>query len=186
MNSALEKYYRVLGLTTSATQKDIKKAYFKLAKQYHPDINDTEEAQKKFIEINKAYEVLSNPELVKKLLSNLVYNKKPKSTNNRTKSESIKNNTDRRRKTSSRHFTKLTAKEILKRDMTRVLDYFLVITGTFMLPLLLFCISTFNNREFSETLSIFLMATGVIILIGIAFLFIPSILIFTHYYRTKK
>ncbi|CAH8640082.1 unnamed protein product [Heterobilharzia americana] len=54
-------YYDVLGISKSATSIEIKAAYRKLARKWHPDKNPTEEASKKFIEINEAYEVLSNP-----------------------------------------------------------------------------------------------------------------------------
>lgn len=54
--------YDVLGVPTSATGPQIKKAYMKLAKQYHPDKNPSEEAAEKFKEISAAYEVLSNSE----------------------------------------------------------------------------------------------------------------------------
>ncbi|CAH8874851.1 unnamed protein product [Trichobilharzia szidati] len=53
-------YYETLGVSRSATPVEIKSAYRKLAKKWHPDKNPTEEASKKFIEINQAYEVLSN------------------------------------------------------------------------------------------------------------------------------
>ncbi len=60
-------YYKILGLTKSATEKDIKKAYRKLARKYHPDVNpNNKEAEKKFKEINEANEVLSNAENRKK------------------------------------------------------------------------------------------------------------------------
>jgi curved DNA-binding protein len=60
-------YYKILGLTKKATAKDIKKAYRKLARKYHPDLNANDKvAEKKFKEINEANEVLSNLENRKK------------------------------------------------------------------------------------------------------------------------
>ncbi|WP_291866854.1 J domain-containing protein [Maribacter sp.] len=60
-------YYKILGIPKNATEKDIKKAYRKLARKYHPDLNpDNKEAEKKFKEINEANEVLSNAENRKK------------------------------------------------------------------------------------------------------------------------
>ena len=54
-------YYEVLGIDKSASADDIKKAYRKLAKKYHPDLNpDDKEAEVHFKEVNEAYEVLSD------------------------------------------------------------------------------------------------------------------------------
>lgn len=56
-------YYKTLGVSRDANEKDIKHAYRKLARQYHPDFNpDDEAAEEKFKELNEAYEVLSDPE----------------------------------------------------------------------------------------------------------------------------
>lgn len=54
-------YYEVLGVSRNATPSEIKKAFYALAKQHHPDMNkDDPDAEKKFQEINKAYEVLKD------------------------------------------------------------------------------------------------------------------------------
>ncbi len=55
-------YYKILGIPKTASEKEIKTAYRKLARKYHPDLNpDNKEAEKKFKEINEANEVLSDP-----------------------------------------------------------------------------------------------------------------------------
>jgi len=60
-------YYKILGIDNTASEQEIKKAYRKLARKLHPDLNpDDTHAKKKFQEINEAHEVLSDPEKRKK------------------------------------------------------------------------------------------------------------------------
>ena len=55
-------FYKVLGVSKDATDAEITKAYRKLARKYHPDLNKTKEAEEKFKDISEAYDVLSNKE----------------------------------------------------------------------------------------------------------------------------
>ena len=60
-------YYKILGVDKKASEDDIKKAYRKLARKLHPDLNPNDkEAHKKFQQVNEANEVLSDPEKRKK------------------------------------------------------------------------------------------------------------------------
>src|SRR5947208_16711888 len=69
MSMAVEykEYYKILGVNKDAGDKEIRQAYRKLARQYHPDVNPNDKtAEDKFKEINEANEVLSDPEKSKK------------------------------------------------------------------------------------------------------------------------
>ena len=55
-------FYEILGVSRDADKEDIKQAYRRLARKYHPDVNKEEGAEERFKEINRAYEVLSEPE----------------------------------------------------------------------------------------------------------------------------
>ena len=55
-----QDFYDVLGVADGASKEEIKKAYRKLARQYHPDVNKDHGAEDKFKEIQRAYEVLSD------------------------------------------------------------------------------------------------------------------------------
>ena len=67
-------YYKVLGVGKNATADEIKRAYRKLARKYHPDANpDNLQAEEKFKEIGEAYEVLKDPQkIVHELLGDAV------------------------------------------------------------------------------------------------------------------
>jgi molecular chaperone DnaJ len=62
MATASRDYYDILGIDRSASQEEIKKAFRKLAMQYHPDRNKEDGAEARFKEVGEAYEVLSDPE----------------------------------------------------------------------------------------------------------------------------
>jgi molecular chaperone DnaJ len=55
-------YYQILGISRDADKEEIKRAYRRLARKYHPDVNKESGAEERFKEINRAYEVLSEPE----------------------------------------------------------------------------------------------------------------------------
>lgn len=56
-------YYEILDVSRDADKEEIKRAYRRLARKYHPDVNKEEGAEERFKEINRAYEVLSEPEM---------------------------------------------------------------------------------------------------------------------------
>src|SRR5438046_7349963 len=60
MASNKRDFYEVLGVSRSASEDELKKAFRRLAKQYHPDANKEQGAEARFIEVNEAYEVLSD------------------------------------------------------------------------------------------------------------------------------
>ena len=62
MPVAFRDYYETLGVPRGATSEQIRSAYRKLARRYHPDINKDEDAEERFKEVGEAYEVLSDPE----------------------------------------------------------------------------------------------------------------------------
>jgi len=62
MSAASRDYYDILGVPRHASQEEIKQAFRRLARQYHPDVSDAPDAEERFKELNEAYAVLSDPE----------------------------------------------------------------------------------------------------------------------------
>src|SRR3954453_19950258 len=62
MPVAFRDYYETLGVSRDASEEDIRRAYRKLARQYHPDVNKEPDAEDRFKEVAEAYEVLRDPE----------------------------------------------------------------------------------------------------------------------------
>jgi len=69
-----KKYYKILEIEEDASEEEIKLAYRRLAKKYHPDLNKTDtNAKEKFIELHEAYDTLSDPER-RKIYDQIGYN----------------------------------------------------------------------------------------------------------------
>ena len=135
----MKKYYDILKLPVDATPSAIKKAYYKLAKKYHPDVCSEEGARQKFIEINEAYEILTNPQLQKKLKRNS-YQKQQ--TNPTWQQKKRANNNARRNANMKAEEFKRYKMKAFKKDKERLLK---MIIALLCLPVIIAFIIWFNN-----------------------------------------
>lgn len=95
-------YYKILGITHNATQEQIKRAYRRLAMEYHPDKNpDNKQAEEKFKEIVEAYDVLISPEKRKQFDNLLTFGKQTKYQNTST---TYKTNQDHSQPQNNKHY----------------------------------------------------------------------------------
>ncbi len=143
----LAQYYELLGLTPKASQKEIKRAYFKLAKQFHPDVNPSEEAKKKFIAINEAYEFLSDPQRVRNLLYRYA-SKKQQQKRTAKRNQTVKKKTKRKATVTEPEFERIVTRETLIKDIIRLSKVFAGIAILLSIMLLLGMMSS----DYLETL----------------------------------
>ncbi|KAJ3440131.1 DNAj [Anaeramoeba flamelloides] len=94
----INTHYDTLGVSKEASIGQIRSQYLKLVKQYHPDMNKSPEAQKKFIDIQTAWEVLKDPQSKKKYDQSLLYPRNDQQTYSRGSSENGHGNTYRHQK----------------------------------------------------------------------------------------
>lgn len=147
MIQQLAKYYEVLELSASASQKEIKRAYFRLAKMYHPDVNPSIEAQNKFVEINEAYEFLSDPQKVRNLLYRYATQKQQQKRATK-RAQKVKQNTAQKAAASKPEFERLVNQETLRKDFITIAKRF---TALLILGTIFFAISYFSSLSDPET-----------------------------------
>ncbi|MCB9195387.1 MAG: DnaJ domain-containing protein [Flavobacteriales bacterium] len=131
----MHKYYSILGLQYGASLSEIKKAYYKLSKQYHPDLNNSPEAILKFREVNEAYEILcklksllSTPYTAKKVTKQWVKDQKNKAAKN---AQATRTNSHSKKKVSKEISKRMFRKDI--RKMVRAYVVILMFFGSFEL-----------------------------------------------------
>ncbi len=78
------RYYRILGLNPGAPEREIKRAYRNMAKLYHPDMNPSEAAHHKFLQITEAYEILTGQRTIPRQRARTAHPKSAQQTNSKT------------------------------------------------------------------------------------------------------
>ena len=183
----MSTYYEQLGIDSKATQSEIKKAYRRMAKKYHPDLNPNEGAEQKFIEIEIAYSCLSKPD------SRLAYDRLLKygesGMNNSTVTRKYRNDVNRRTssgRSNANRRTRMTydqyqRDELLRTSSTAVIiqSIITIVVGT-LLAIILYNIAVKmygpNTREWTEHNSVYILeGTYVLSLIGLSYVYEPIV-----------
>jgi curved DNA-binding protein CbpA len=183
----MSTYYKQLGIDEKATQSEIKKAYRRMAKKYHPDLNPNEGAQQKFIEIEIAYSCLSKQDsrlaydrLLKygeSELTNPAFMRKYRNDVNRRASKGRSNANTRTRMT----YEQYQRDELLRTSSTAVIiqSIITVIFGA-VLAIILYKIAVKMygpyTREWTAHRSVYVLAgTYVLSLIGLSYVYEPMV-----------
>jgi len=127
-----DKYYKILHLTSGAGDADIKKAYRKLAKKYHPDVSGTEDTRTEFIRVNEAYEILMNRDA---MVQEAVKRSKAKSNHTHYKSKPAFSTRERAESHADMSFEEFQKTPLYKTAMVMdsAFDYIFVFAGIFMI-----------------------------------------------------
>lgn len=183
----MSTYYEQLGIDEKATQADIKKAYRKMAKKYHPDLNPNEGAQQKFIEIEIAYSCLSKEDsrlsydrLLKygeSGMTNSAVTRKYRNDVNRRASRGRSNANTRARMT----YEQYQRDELLRTSSTAIIiqSIITIIFGA-VLAIMLYKIAVKmygpNTSEWTEHRSVYVLAgTYIMSLIGLSYVYEPMV-----------
>lgn len=175
----MHKYYAILGLRYGASISEIKKAYYKLSKEIHPDINSSDSAIKEFIKINEAYEILLK---IRKPSYTNSFRRKPNVSKEWLEKEKKKAKFEAARKLKLKRdaYLKSIKKETYSSDVWKIVR-------AYILTLIFFSVIIFGSysaRPDDETfpverLYLFLKMTGLITTVIYVFVLIN----FRRYYR---
>jgi len=158
----MKNYYQILGINRKSSKSEIKSAFRKLAKKYHPDINKSNESTAKFIDIYEAYEILSNDEK-RKIFDELFFEKEQLIKVDKNYSDAQRNYDFNRSKAKSnaeyyskKHFKDFIQDVFIKAFINLlgylaliILKYLIAIMNLLIicLPLLIFSIYSMNNYK---------------------------------------
>jgi len=183
----MEKYYRILKIRRGATQIEIRNAYRKLAKKLHPDVNNSPTAKEDFIELNEAYEFLTDPEVRRKVR----YKATPKARKttrttqhhqwNKEKREKAREKAKAYAKQRREDYLKRKALELRKNAPRFILMYSLIYCVLVGYPVLLSITVSSDNSNGSFNLS----ESGVLVFI-LAWILPVSFLIFRGIWKEIK